>query len=234
VASEALAGVDGCPGGWLALVRRADGTLASHCHADAGALFAVHAGSAVLAIDIPIGLPERGARACDREARARLGARRSSVFPASLRAVLVAANWEEACRIRARIEGLRMSRQAFGIVAKVREVDAALQHRPAQAARVHEVHPELSFAAWNGSPLAHPKKCAGGRGERMGLVSRHFGPDAFALVRGGHPRRAVADDDILHAFAALWSAERIARGQAQWLPALPPRDARGLRMQIVC
>ena len=39
-----------------------------------------------LAIDIPIGIPEAGARPADREARALLGPRRNSVFPAPVRA----------------------------------------------------------------------------------------------------------------------------------------------------
>jgi len=43
----------------------------------------------------------------------------------------------------------------------------------------------------------------------------------------------VGDDDILDAFAALWSAERIPRGVSQSLPERPPTDRFGLRMEIV-
>ncbi len=39
----------------------------------------------------------------------------------------------------------------------------------------------------------------------------------------------VADDDIVDAFAALWTAERILRGDACTLPAAPPRERSALR-----
>jgi predicted RNase H-like nuclease len=228
------AGADGCKAGWLCVTRDAAGRLDSACFATAEALLAQRPRPDALGLDIPIGLPERGARECDRAARAVLGARRSSVFPAPPRAVLPARSFEEACRIREGLEGKRISKQAWGIVPKIREVDAALRRAPARTAWVYEVHPELCFAMWNGAPLQHGKKSAAGRLERLALVSRHFGEAAFAAVRLRHARRGVSDDDVLDAFAALWSAERIVRGLALRLPESPPRDSFGLPMQIVC
>jgi predicted RNase H-like nuclease len=227
------AGVDGCRGGWLCVTRAAGGDVASACYPTAEALLAQRPRPDVLAIDVPIGLLERGARECDRAARALLGARRGSVFPAPPRDVLRAASWEAACAIRAGLEGKRMSQQAWGIVAKIREVDDALRREPARAQWVREVHPELCFARWRGAPPAHPKKKAAGRAERLALVAAHFGAAAFPAARQRHPRRDVADDDLLDALAALWSAERILRGEAITLPASPPLDAFGLRMEIV-
>ncbi len=67
----------------------------------------------VIAIDIPIGLPETGPRECDVLARRLLGrARASSVFPAPIRAVLGAKDYQQACAIRHKIEGKKMSKQA--------------------------------------------------------------------------------------------------------------------------
>jgi predicted RNase H-like nuclease len=43
----------------------------------------------------------------------------------------------------------------------------------------------------------------------------------------------VARDDIIDALAALWTAERIARGEARMLPPQPPVDEMGLRMEMV-
>jgi predicted RNase H-like nuclease len=43
----------------------------------------------------------------------------------------------------------------------------------------------------------------------------------------------VADDDILDAFAALWTAERITSGVAVTLPENKPLDSTGLPMRIV-
>jgi predicted RNase H-like nuclease len=227
------AGADGCSGGWICVTCDGSGAVESSCFETAEALLAQQPRPDALAIDVPIGLPGRGARECDRAARAALGRRRSSVFPAPPRPVLAAASWEEACRIREGIEGKRMSKQAWGIVAKIRAVDEALRREPARAQWVREVHPELCFARWRGAPLAHPKKRAPGRAERLALVAAHFGADAFAAARLRHPRREAADDDLLDAFAALWSAERMLRGDAVSLPPSPPLDAFGLRMEIV-
>lgn len=46
-------------------------------------------------------------------------------------------------------------------------------------------------------------------------------------------RRVAADDDLLDAFAALWTAERILRGEARTVPRIPPEDRFGLRMEMV-
>jgi predicted RNase H-like nuclease len=43
----------------------------------------------------------------------------------------------------------------------------------------------------------------------------------------------VGNDDILDAFAALWTAERIFHGQARTLPDTPSQDAVSLRLEIV-
>ena len=60
-----------------------------------------------------------------------------------------------------------------------------------------------------------------------------FRSHAFADLRGGYRRGAVADDDLLDAFAALWSAQRLARGEARVLPSSPELDGTGLAMEIL-
>jgi predicted RNase H-like nuclease len=48
------------------------------------------------------------------------------------------------------------------------------------------------------------------------------------------PKLTVADDDILDALAALWTARRIQSGSATRLPSGPEeRDAFGLPMQML-
>lgn len=228
-----IASVDGCKRGWLCLVQDATGSVMSACFDAANALFAQTPGPAVLPIDIPIGLPDAGPRACDREARTFIGPRRNSVFSAPIRPVLSARSWEEACSIRYRVEGKRMSKQAWEITHKIAEVDRALRADPLRHTWVREVHPEVSFRAWHGTPLAYAKKKPGGRAIRAELVAQRFGNDAFHDVRAKYRRSEVADDDILDAFAALWTAERIQRGRAGTLPAAVPTDSEGLRMEIV-
>jgi predicted RNase H-like nuclease len=235
------AGVDGCRAGWV-LVTREFGSkeIEGACFESARALFAQKPAPDVIAIDIPIGLTESGSRACDQAARKFLGRpRASSVFPAPIRAVLEARSWEEACEIRSRIENKRMSKQAWAIVGKVREVDEELRARARLRDRVREVHPEVSFKAWNGAAMRFNKKLDGGREERLRRVNEHFGPETFEEVhtqlrsRNQLLSKGLARDDIVDAFAALWSAERILRGVSRPLPEFPPSDPFGLRMEIV-
>ena len=231
------AAADGCRAGWIGLSRIADGPVSAWLCGSAEQLVneleTLEPRPGVLLIDMPIGLPEQGGRGCDQAARERLGARRSSIFPAPIRPVLAAASWHEACAIRERLEGKRMSKQSWNITAKVREVDALLQARPALRGWLREVHPELSFSTLAGAPLPHPKKTASGKLRRQELVAASFGAGAYAAVRAQVGRSAVADDDILDAFAALWSAERLLNGTATVLPASPEHDATGLAMEIV-
>src|SRR4051794_41459090 len=94
----------------------------------------------VVAIDIPIGLPDAGVRACDVQARAALGRRGVTVFPAPVRPVLGCTTYADARRILTAAGGPSMSAQAFGIVNAVRQVDAAITaHDEAPAV---EAHPE--------------------------------------------------------------------------------------------
>lgn len=231
-----IAAVDGCKAGWLRLVQNLrTGEITSDVSTDAVELFERRPKPVVLAIDIPIGLTDAGPRICDRLARALLGRPRgSSVFPAPIRPALDATKREEASRIHQAADGRRVGAQAWSLYRKIREVDAALRARPDLTSKVREVHPEVSFRAWNDDqPMELKKSTREGRRERRRLVDRDFGSDAFDKVRAGFRVADVAHDDILDAFAALWTASRIHRGLAVTLPEKPVVDAAGLRMEIV-
>lgn len=231
-----LAGVDGCRGGWFVVLCQGMSpprTLRfSLCHEFSDVL-ALCEKPRVLAVDIPIGLlamPQRGGRACDREARRVLGGpRRSSVFTPPTRPALKGRSYRQAIRLNR--HGLSL--QAFGILAKIREVDQALSATGDR--RVYEAHPELAFAQLGGAAMQHNKKTAAGRGEREHWLRRHYRSHYVAPgeLRTRFGFRAVAADDILDAYALAWTAVRIASGQAIRLPAgCPPRDARDLPMEI--
>src|SRR5690242_13629214 len=92
-----LAGVDGCPGGWLvAFVRpAAAGTRLRIIPRFADVLGAPEQ-PVVVAVDMPIGLPERvgmGGRAAENAVRPLLGARQSSVFSVPSRQAVYAADY---------------------------------------------------------------------------------------------------------------------------------------------
>lgn len=240
-----VAGVDGCPRGWFRICRETrSGALRFDLLESPAALWEVAPCPVVVAIDMPIGLPAAGPRACDRAARALLGPRRSSVFPAPVRAAIAAADRAEASRITQAIDGRRVGAQAFGIHPKIRALDQALAASGLRDVSVREVHPELSFRAWNdGVPMAHSKRTAAGRAERLLRVEQWLGADLLTRAResaeagshrtGSHRKRDLADDDILDAVATLWTAHRIVDGRAVRLPDPPPRDALGLPMEIV-
>jgi len=229
-----VAGVDACRGGWLCLTRSgSSGTISSVVHESAAALLGQERQPDVLAIDIPIGLCNLGVRDCDSIARKMLGSRASCVFTAPIRPVLQAKTHREASSIRNRAEGKKISAQVWGIVPKIREIDALLSAEPSLQAFVREVHPEICFLAWNGgAAIADRKKSPAGKARREVLVAAYFGDRAFARVRDRHPRTKVADDDINDAFAALWTAERILDGSAKVIPDRAYRDPFGLRMEI--
>ena len=214
-----VAGVDGCRGGWV--VVHDNGAVVCTSFAD---VLGVLPDDTVVAIDIPIGLADRyegGGRECDRLARARLGpVRGSSVFPAPPRPALAARSLEAA-----RALGWPATKQVLNIAAKIKQVDRVMT--PHLQARVFEVHPELGFATLNdGRPVMSKKRLRAGRDERWALLEK------AGCTSPERPRSGEAEDDLLDACAAAWSASRIARGSGECLPLDAPHDRRGLRMEI--
>src|SRR5688572_13711849 len=226
-----LVGIDGCAAGWIvASAGESLEGLRFEIRAELGGLIAEAAGGAAqVVIDVPIGLPQTGARLCDVAARGLLRApRNSSVFPAPCRAVLAAQTYDEACALSVQVSGKRISRQLFGILPKIRSVDA-LMSRAVQE-WVREAHPEVTFAelAGTGRGLAHYKKEAEGEAERLALLRPFIGPIDVTAVRAGLGPGKVARDDIVDALVCLVTAHRIHRGEARILPEGPvPLDGRG-------
>lgn len=231
-----VAGIDGCRAGWFRASRETDsGGLRFDVARSLEDLMSRSPQPAVMGVDMPIGLPEAGDRQCGKEARARLGRpRSSSVFPVPVRAAIRARTREEASRITLRIDGRKVGAQSWAIWRKIRSLDDALAGDAALRSVVREVHPELSFWAWNGrKPIGSAKKSPQGRRARLALASEWLGDGVLLRARGSAPKYDLADDDVLDALAALWTAERIASGTAETVPATPPRDAKGLPMEIV-
>ncbi|MFQ5599708.1 MAG: DUF429 domain-containing protein [Candidatus Krumholzibacteriia bacterium] len=231
-----VAGIDGCRAGWLCLVTDpASLSIEAHVFTHMAEIARQRSALAAVAIDIPIGLPDAGRRECDVEARRILGRPRStSVFPAPIRPALAARTRAGASRVTARIDGRKVGAQSWNIYAKVREVDELLGADCGLRALVREVHPEVCFWAWNDRrPMRFSKKTPQGQRERTRLVERHFGRGCVGRVRASLARRLVAQDDILDAFAASWTANRMHAGAAECLPQRVQHDARGLRMEMV-
>lgn len=226
-------GVDGARSGWIA-VWQTPGAFRHALYDDPAALCAAHPGASVIAVDIPIGLSDRLGRAPDTLARTFVGGRRAcSIFSAPVRGILDASSQPEASRRHRAIDGRGFGAQSFAILAKIRAWDDLLQRQPGLRTVVREVHPEVSFAALNGGlGLIDSKKKAPGQALRTRLLAGHFGSAAIDDLVQSVPRRQAATDDVLDALVALWSAERIARGEARSLPEPPTIDATGLATAI--
>ena len=179
----------------------------------------------VVGIDMPIGLPAHVSRHSDGEARKYLGARHSTIFPTPVRACLSASNHRNACALSMAACGKAISVQAWNLVGKIREVDMYVAL--ALEDRVCEVHPECSLAAMNGHQPLTSKHCPEGLIQRTGLITQHFGT-VPPTPRGARP------DDVLDAYAVLWSVERFAAERHFTFPSVgEQRDERGLLMRIV-
>lgn len=221
-AAASCAGVDGCRGGWVVATRngvRVEASVATVIDA-----------FDVVGIDMPIGLPVDRSRAADIEARRYLRPRGSTVFPTPPRACIDARDYPEACAIAREATGKAISKQAWNIVAKINEVDRCLSTHDER--RVAEMHPECSFLAMrnldsNDAPPLASKHTLLGREQRTALIRRAFGTIP-------HVPRGAQLDDVLDAYAVLWSAERFARDDHFTLQGpTAERDARGLLMRIV-
>jgi len=230
-------GVDGCKGGWFAVILTADGGWEVEVFPDVFRLWEKYSGAWVILIDIPIGLRERGheERKCDKRARELLGPpRASSVFPAPCRSAIHARSYREAGDINELMTGRRLSLQTWSIAPKIREVDELLLSDKAASLRFREIHPEICFRAFAGHSMEHSKKRAEGRLERTEVLQSIYPGTAGILehARSTYGRREAATDDILDALAAAVTA-MLGGQRLGSIPEAAEFDSRGLRMEMV-
>lgn len=236
-----LAGVDGCRLGWIAAFVRPGGEE-THVHivprfAD---VLAAPEAPAIVAVDMPIGLPDRigpDGRGPERAIRPLLGARQSSVFSVPPRAAIYAADFGAACAaaLAASEPPRKVSKQLFMIAPKIREIDALLRADATLLPRVYEVHPELAFWRLNGGrALDEPKKVKGvcyepGLALRRRLLIAAGLPASVAMSA---PPKGAGADDLLDALACAAIARRIHAGTARPFPDPHDCDAYGLPVAI--
>jgi predicted RNase H-like nuclease len=214
---SAVLGVDACKTGWVGVVLDQGVASAYSGRTIAELVSVAEAASplAVVAIDIPIGLADKGPRQADLRAREIVGARRSSVFMTPARTVIQIESHAAAAQLSRQLTGAAISIQAFSLRTKILEVDAWIQK---QNRRVVEVHPEVSFARMPGAHRLESKATWAGVEQRRALLAA----EGIRLVGDlGHAGRAAGVDDVLDAAAAAWSARRVASGEAVSLPSPP-------------
>jgi predicted RNase H-like nuclease len=203
-AAPRVAGVDLARGSLAVVVLEGDRVVeAFRCETFADALLV---DAEVVAVDVPIGVPETGSRPADDAARQFVGPRSSSVFTTPVRSALEAATYAEARGVSTERTGKSLSAQSYALGRRILELDAYARDDE----RVIEVHPEVSFRELARRPLLS-KHRSDGLAERRALLEE-AGIDVPATV----PR--IAEPDLLDATIAAWSARRYALGEALSLP----------------
>jgi predicted RNase H-like nuclease/predicted enzyme related to lactoylglutathione lyase len=199
-----VAGVDLARGALAVVVLEDDRVVeAFRCESFADALLV---DARVIAIDIPIGIPDTGTRPADEAARRFVGPRASSVFTTPIRRALEAATYAEARIVATELTGRSLSSQSYALRRRILEVDEYARDDE----RVIEVHPEVSFRELARRPLLS-KHRADGLAERRTLLE-----EAGIELPESAPR--IAEPDLLDATVAAWSARRYALGEAVSLP----------------
>ncbi len=231
-------GVDGCRAGWFFVAIDTSGCGETGIAKTVDDLWAQHHHAAAILIDIPIGLISGSAagRQCDTAARRLLTPlRHGAVFSPPCRQALTATDYASACRINEQNCGRKISIQTWNIVPKIKEVDDFMQRTPAARGIVRETHPEICFWAMaGGRAMAHNKKRADGRKQRLDLLRRMYRPSERLLEHAltCYPRRQLAADDVLDALVNAMAALSLQNNPAT-LPAKPPADRCGLPMEMV-
>jgi predicted RNase H-like nuclease len=201
------AGVDIARGAWLAVLIDQNGVVATHHSETLDGLTDVLLACRTIAIDVPIGLPDAGTRACETDARQVLGPRRSSLFTTPTRQALAALDHASANQTNRSITGQGVSAQAYGLRHKIFETE---QFAAATGVTLFETHPETAFAVLAGTPMAAAKTTWSGLRLREQVLA-----DNGVILDVCLPAGAKAGvDDMLDAAVAAVSARRIAHNQA--------------------
>lgn len=215
-AEVTVAGVDGCRGGWVVVTAAQHGGPQDAMSLTAEVVpglepvveRARRGELAAVAVDMPMGLLTDRPRLSDREARAVLGPRRSSVFPTPVRAVLEAATYPEACERSRAACGKALSKQAWFLVERIRHLDDLVTR--ADQDTVVEAHPECAFLRLAGGEPLPSKHTVEGLRRRRQLLRRHLGRPFDRLWRAA-PAPPI---DLLDAAVLTVTARHVVAGTA--------------------
>lgn len=228
-------GVDGANGGWLVVKRDGDSYEFEYLPSFFSvwkeyALDAEEEPKRVL-VDIPIGLRNDGEpRECDTKARKRV--RNGTVYPTPSRPALHESTYEEAKETNEEVTGgTSLPVQTWNIMPLIREVDEVLDESEGARGVVREAHPELCFWALNdGETVETKKQTKEGHRERIRILEEADSDTREAAERAVDRFKGtgVDRDDIADALCLAVTAQ----GELNTLPEDPPRDDRGLPMEM--
>jgi predicted RNase H-like nuclease len=178
-------------------------------------------------IDIPIGLPDFGNRACDLAAKKILRKAHPRVFTGARRNYWELPGYAAALRYFYAREDVGMSKQLWCLGPKIAEVDSYMT--PGRQRTIRETHPELIFQRLNdGTPLPNKTGPAGEALRRDLLRVRGFVEIEEWLSKERRYGTGAKRGDVLDACACALagaSTHRVPESE-------PDRDAKGLSMEI--
>jgi predicted RNase H-like nuclease len=226
-----VAGVDGCANGWVIALRNIrTGELRLLSTHRLEAIFSLEEKPSRMVVDMPMGLTTGASaigRQCEAEARKLLKKKSHSVFSTPSRDALYASTYQQAVQLNVNRAGI--APPAVKIMLKIREVDSIAASNTQD--RFIEGHPELAFYLLNGNaPVMSKKADPDGESERLDLLKKI----GIIVQPQWLDDRVIGAErnDIVDAIVLTRTAERHLNGDAVCLPAKPPRDTRGLKMEI--
>ena len=230
-------GVDGCQKGWISISISSQIKWEIEAFSTITKLWNEYSNAELILIDIPIGLRDKGEtpRLCDVAARELLTRKRSSsIFPPPCRSVLSIDSYPLANEINRKLTGKGLSKQAWNIKAKIKDVDDLLQDNSRVRQVLIESHPELCFMALaGGKPLNFYKKTKEGINERMSLLNSYFEASKSILKDGlqKFEKKEVAVDDVLDSLVLALSAS-LGIDNLNFIPNNYEYDSTGLPMRM--
>jgi predicted RNase H-like nuclease len=246
MSKKVFVGVDGCSAGWFAVFLAAENGKNCKWKVELFPKFSFlidhlkkeyERADFLILIDIPIGLKAGGSgeRLSDLGARKILKTRKFSIFPVPCREAVYAESYENACKVNKELAGKSISKQAWNIAPKIREVDNFLVENEIFKERVKEVAPEICFQALTDFPLKSSKKSPGGFFERIEALKSvcQLTDEIVKAAISKYRRKEVAKDDILDALAAAITAKIGCEDGFEYVPRNPETDNKGLKIQMV-
>ena len=234
-----VVGIDGCKRGWFAL-ELSEHDWSTNVYRNISEVWENHRFSKCIIIDIPLGMRnhEKIERKCDLEARKILGpGRGSSVFPVPCRSAVNALTYEEAHHVNKEHVGRGLSKQTWGIIPKIKEVDELLRNESIAKGIFFESHPEVAFWALNGKKtLMHNKKSDDGINERLRILSK-YDTRIYEIYESSlkkYSRKDVTKDDVVDAICMAITGLMVESENYITVPDVLEEDGEGIEMKIVC
>ena len=220
-------GVDGCRGGWL--IAKTEGERGNFSAlslsvvptlAQAFSLKALkekasrekalkekalkEKATQLVLIDMPKGLLSDKARKIEGLARQLLKGQASTVFNVPVVDAVFAGDYQDASAINHRMTGKKLSKQAWYLCPKIKELDELLAREPSLSNLIYESHPELVFRLMAGTQLPK-KKDSEGLTARSALLERAGIPatQLVSALMNRYSRSVCFADDAIDALVLL-------------------------------